>query len=124
MSHQITIPGNVTRIATTKAFIVFLWNLPADKSFQVSVTDYEPSRTITKNQDIDHIKQMYGFLKEGGRMVSVASRSWMTGSQKKQVAFREWLDEVDAGIYELEGGEFKESGTSIAAVVIVIDKAA
>jgi predicted RNA methylase len=79
---------------------------------------------FTKNQDIEHIKHMYGFLRDGGRLVSVASRSWMTGSQKKQVAFREWLDEIDAGIYELEAGEFKESGTNIATAIIVIDKAA
>lgn len=79
---------------------------------------------FTRNQDIDHIKHMYSLLNPNGRLVSVASKSWTFGSQKKQVAFREWLDELDSEIIEVPAGAFKESGTSISAVIVVIDKAA
>lgn len=79
---------------------------------------------FTKNQDIDHIKKMFNCLKNGGRLVTVASPSWTQGNQKKQVEFREWLEEINAHIEEIPAGTFKESGTSIKAILIVIDKAA
>jgi phospholipid N-methyltransferase len=79
---------------------------------------------FTKNQDIDHIKKMFGFLASKGRLVSLASKSWMHGSQKKQVAFREWLNDVGAEISEVEAGAFKESGTNIATVIIDVSRAA
>lgn len=79
---------------------------------------------FNKNQDIDHIKEMYDLLKPGGRIVTVASPSWTFGSQKKQVAFREWLKEINAEVEEIPAGVFKESGTSIRAMLLVIDKAA
>lgn len=76
---------------------------------------------FTKNQDIDHIKHMYSFLNVGGRLVSVASKSWTFGSQKKQVAFREWLQFVGAEIEIIPAGAFKESGTNIETVLITIN---
>lgn len=75
---------------------------------------------FTKNQDIDHIKHMHSLLKPDGRLVSCASRSWMTGTQKKQKAFREWLDEVDADVYDIAPGTFKEAGTSVGGAIVVI----
>ena len=77
---------------------------------------------FTKNQDIDHIRHMYKCLKKKGRIVSCASLSWKQGSQKKQVAFREWLEEIGAEVEELDGGEFKESGTNIKACIITINR--
>ena len=77
---------------------------------------------FTKNQDIDHIKHMYSLLRNGGRLVSLASKSWVFGNQKKQIAFREWLDDLNADIIDVPAGEFKESGTQIAPAIIVIDK--
>jgi hypothetical protein len=77
---------------------------------------------FSKNQDIDHIRTMYSLLRTGGRIVTIASKHWQIASNKKEKAFREFLDEVSAEVHELEPGEFKESGTSIAAVIIVIDK--
>lgn len=78
---------------------------------------------FTKNQDIDHVMHMYELLLPGsGRLVSVMSRSWVSGSQKKQVAFREFLEEVGAEIIDVDAGEFKESGTNIATVIVVINK--
>jgi len=77
---------------------------------------------FTKNQDIDHIKRMYSLLRNGGRVVSIASTSWEFGSQKKQVEFRDWLKEVGAEVHALPRGTFKESGTDIETRIIVIDK--
>ena len=77
---------------------------------------------FTKNQDIEHISHMYSFLNHGGRIVSCASLSWKYGSQYKQKAFRDWLELINAEVEELEGGEFKESGTNIKACIITINK--
>ncbi len=77
---------------------------------------------FAKNQDIDHIRAMYEDLDSGGRLVSIASESWVNGFQKKQVEFREWLEEVDAEILDIERGTFKESGTMVGGKIIVINK--
>jgi hypothetical protein len=79
---------------------------------------------FTKNQDIDHVLHMYEFLGSEGLLVSVMGKSWVSGSQKKQVAFREWLDSVGATVTDIKAGEFKESGTNIATVLVEIRKAA
>jgi hypothetical protein len=77
---------------------------------------------FTKNKDIDHIYQMYKFLRLGGTIVTIASLSWTFGSQKKQVQFREWLKEINAHWEELPENTFKESGTSVRTVLIMINK--
>jgi len=77
---------------------------------------------FSKNQDIDHIYKMYDCLKDGGRIVTVASRHWETSSNKKETQFRNWLDEVGAKIQKVPSGTFKESGTMISTCIIVINK--
>jgi hypothetical protein len=77
---------------------------------------------FTKNQDIDHLMKMYDSLSRGGRLVCITSESWANGSQKKQVDFRNWLEELEAEIYPIPSGTFKESGTMISAKIVVLDK--
>ncbi len=75
-----------------------------------------------KNQDIDHIRHMYDRLNPGGRLVSIASVHWQSASGKKEQAFREWLSERNAVIIPIEAGTFKDSGTMVAASIIIIRK--
>jgi phospholipid N-methyltransferase len=77
---------------------------------------------FSKNQDIEHIRRMYFALNKGGRIVTIASNSWRTGSQKKQIEFRNWLDEIGATVDDIEAGTFNESGTNIDTCMIIIDK--
>lgn len=77
---------------------------------------------FTKNQDIDHVMKMYEHLKSGGRLVSIMSTSWVGGSQKKQVEFREFLEKIGAYTEDIDAGEFKESGTGVATIIVMIDK--
>lgn len=77
---------------------------------------------FTKNQDIDHIRKMYEYLNEGGRIVTLSSSHWLNSSNKKETEFKNWLDEIGATYEERPTGEFKESGTNIATVLIIIDK--
>jgi hypothetical protein len=77
---------------------------------------------FTKNQDIDHLKEMYKCLSRGGRLVCITSESWVNGSQKKQVEFRDWLYSVGAEVLEIEKGAFKESGTMVGGRIVIINK--
>ena len=77
---------------------------------------------FAKNQDIDHIRHMYDRLNPGGRLVSIASVHWQSASGKKEQAFREWLSERNAVIIPIEAGTFKDSGTMVAASIIIIRK--
>ena len=77
---------------------------------------------FTKNQDIDHVLKMFKHLKPGGRIVAIMSPSWVNGSQKKQVEFREWLVKMGASYEAIEEGAFKKSGTGIKTYMVVIDK--
>lgn len=73
---------------------------------------------FAKNQDIDHIRRMYSMLSDRGMLVSIASLSWLSGSQRKQVEFRAWLAEIGATTTNIPAGEFKQSGTSVGAVIV------
>ena len=77
---------------------------------------------FTKNQDINHIYQMYASLAPGGRLVTLASTHWQISQNKKETTFRNWLIEKKAGIIRIEPGEFKESGTTVSCNIIIIDK--
>lgn len=77
---------------------------------------------FAKNADIIHIRKMYDLLKNGGRMVSIASRHWQYASGNKEKEFREWLTKVDAIIHNVDAGRFKSSGTMISTCVIIINK--
>ena len=77
---------------------------------------------FTKNQDIEHLKEMYECLSHGGRLVCITSESWVNGIQKKQVDFRDWLCDIEADVIDIEKGTFKESGTMVGGRIIVINK--
>lgn len=77
---------------------------------------------FTGNQDIEHVKAMYWHLSVGGVLAAITSPHWKLGSEKKCVEFRQWLDDVRGKTYEIDAGEFKESGTTISTMAIVIQK--
>jgi len=77
---------------------------------------------FNKNQDVEHIKKMYNLLAESSVLVSVASEHWVNSSNKKETEFREWLKEVNAEIFDIPRGSFKESGTMVGGKIIRIVK--
>lgn len=50
------------------------------------------------------------------------SQHWKFASEKKCVDFREWLEEVHGEVFEIGAGEFKESGTTVSTMAVVIKK--
>lgn len=71
---------------------------------------------FTKNQDIDHVMHMTQFLKPGGSLSVIMSTSWMNSTQKKHVAFREFLQSQDMLATPIEAGAFAESGTGVPTI--------
>ncbi len=65
---------------------------------------------------------MFKHLKNGGRLVSIASKHWQHSTNKKETDFRSWLDDVGADVEEIPQGAFTESGTKIATCLIIINK--
>lgn len=51
---------------------------------------------------------------------SITSQHWKFASEKKCIDFRNWLKEVHGEVFEISAGEFKESGTSISTMAVVI----
>lgn len=77
---------------------------------------------FANNQDIEHVILMYERLEKGGTLAAITSPHWKFASERKCVAFREWLEEVHGQVYEIGAGEFKDSGTGISTMAIVIKK--
>lgn len=77
---------------------------------------------FSSNQDIEHVRLMYDRLEEGGTLAAITSQHWKFASEKKCIDFRNWLKEVHGEVFEISAGEFKESGTSISTMAVVIKK--
>ena len=74
---------------------------------------------FAKNQDIDHFYKMCSLVKPGGQVISIMSKHWVISSNKRETAFRNWLDEnyVDS-YFDLPQGLFAESGTKISVSLL------
>lgn len=76
---------------------------------------------FTKGQDATHILHAYDLLNEIGTLVSVASASVEFNSQKKYKKLRE-LIEKNGKIIKLENNSFKESGTNVNTILVILNK--
>lgn len=95
--------------------------------FLCSDTEIKYDRIIanppfSKNQDIEHICRMYEHLEKGGRLVTLCSTHYVQTTGRKEQGFREFLADVEATEQPLAARAFKESGTNIPTMMIIIDK--
>jgi hypothetical protein len=77
---------------------------------------------FSKGQDIDHVWQAWGLLRPGGRLIAIMSGGTTFRSDRKATAFRAELVEPHGRVEELPEGSFKESGTGVRTVLVVLDK--
>ena len=77
---------------------------------------------FSKNQDITHVYKMYDKLDRGGRLVSIMSNHWRKSKNKKESEFRSWLNAKGVQLIELGINEFKESGTAVSSVILILNK--
>jgi len=98
----------------------FLTDCPDGQTWDVIVAN----PPFSKNQDIEHVLQMYEHLALGGRLVSVMSNHWRQCSlSSKERTFREFIERVEAEIIDVPSGTFKESGTNVATCIVKIVRA-
>lgn len=76
---------------------------------------------FSRQQDIDHVRHAFKFVRSGGRLVSVMGAGVSFRQNKKTVEFREWVDSLGGNIGELPEGTFKKEGTMVRAVVLTLD---
>lgn len=73
--------------------------------------------------DMEHVRHAYEFVKPGGYLVSVMSPAWTFRTTKKAVAFREWLEDEAAYLWEdLPSGTFQSSGTMVNCGILTLSK--
>lgn len=77
---------------------------------------------FTNNQDIKHVMKMWDHLADGGQMVVIMSKHWQFASDKASKDFRSFVESNDYDITELPAGSFKESGTNIESLMLVLWK--
>ncbi len=78
-----------------------------------------------KGQDIDHVMHCYRFLADGGRLVALMSAGSMYRSDKKAIAFQEFLQQSGATVEKLDQQDYgKDHGrvTGFSTVLVTIDK--
>lgn len=81
---------------------------------------------FSDRRDIEHVQHAYELLKPGGRLVSIMGEGSFFGSDKKAVAFREWLESVGGTSEKLPEGTFNDKSlpvtTGVNTRMVVIDK--
>lgn len=78
--------------------------------FDVVVANPPFSRLL----DVTHVLHMARFVKAGGCISTIMSTAWETSSNRRAVAFREFLTAHNATVTEIAAGAFKCAGTGIA----------
>ena len=79
---------------------------------------------FSNDQDIQHVSHAYKMLKPGGRLVAIVSSMAGDRQNKRNKAFREWLDELDAEEQSVAANAFTSSlnPTGVNTKILVIDK--
>ncbi|HBG9398460.1 TPA: PLxRFG domain-containing protein [Citrobacter freundii] len=74
--------------------------------------------------DIKHVQKAFEHLKPGGKLVAIVSTMAGERSNKRNQAFREWLNELGAREEKLPEGMFKESmnPTNVATKLLTLTK--
>lgn len=97
----------------------FLTVVPPDEPLGFDVVLANPP--FSKQQDIDHVRHAYRFLRFGGRLVAIMAAGVLFRQNRKTVEFRQWVLSLGGDIEELPEGTFKEEGTMVRAVLVTID---
>jgi len=75
-----------------------------------------------QGQDVAHVRRMFELLSPGGRLVSVMSAGVTFRQGRADTEFRTWVESAGGVVDPLPDDSFKESGTSVRTVVVVMDK--
>ncbi len=76
---------------------------------------------FAKQADVSHVTHAYSMLAPGGRLVSIMASSFTFRTNAKSEAFRALVSEVGS-VKPNPEGSFKESGTNVNTVIVVLNK--
>lgn len=96
----------------------FLALSPISRSFDRIVANPPFARA----QDVVHVTHMWSLLRPSGRLVSIMSTGWTFRTERRYRDFAELARGVGAEWTSLPEGTFKESGATVGAGIIVMDK--
>lgn len=121
---------NLTCLELNEAMSVHLSGKPYPVSLNVDFLKYTGGSfdriimnpPFSKQQDIAHLYHAFDLLSPGGALVSVMSHSPFFRTNSKSVQFREWLDDHNAEVHDIEAGAFAKSGTMVRANIVLIKK--
>lgn len=77
---------------------------------------------FARQADIEHVKHAWTALKPGGLLVAVMSAGITFRQTAAAVAFRTRMEALGGELHLLPEGAFKESGTGVNTVIVVIPK--
>ena len=75
-----------------------------------------------KRQDVFHVRKAFDMLVPGGRLVSVMSAGVKFREDRIGREFRDFVQSHEGEIIDLPEGSFKESGTGVNTVIVVMDR--
>lgn len=93
--------------------------LALEPSFKVDRVVMNPP--FAKQADVHHVTHALRFLRPGGRLVAIMSAGITFRTNKLTLAFREALEQRGGSIEHLPEGSFKESGTAVNTVLVVVN---
>lgn len=77
---------------------------------------------FAKQQDLEHVRHAWDFLKRGGRLVSVMAAGVIFRENRRTQEFRAWVDANNGEFFDNDPDAFKASGTRVRTVTLVLDK--
>ncbi len=75
---------------------------------------------FSKGQDMAHVLHAWKFLKPGGTLAAITSPSWRTGRTKAATEFRAFAHAHALVDEDVPAGTFRESGTDVGTVLLVL----
>lgn len=76
---------------------------------------------FAKQQDIDHVQHAWSMLAPGGTLVAIMSKGSEFNRNRKGKAFQQLVDRY-GHIFDNAENAFKESGTGVRTITVVLDK--
>lgn len=76
---------------------------------------------FNKGREIDHVMKALTLLEPGGKLVAIMSPGFTFRQDRKYRVFREMIEEMGGRYEHIESGEFKQSGTYVATVMLEIN---
>lgn len=111
--------GGLCEILKLKGYTIAGRDFMESEPFKVDRVLMNPP--FENGQDIAHVRRAFDHLAPGGRLVAIMSPGPFYRQDAKATAFRQWFEDLGGERIDIAAGAFKESGTGVASVMVIID---